>query len=198
MNLLLVLLAFLSGSIPYSVLVGKVFLKRDIRAYGDGNPGAYNVFRAGGRLSGALAAALDVLKGTLPVWWGRLHVPPAVLPWLAVAPVLGHAFSPWLRFRGGKSVAVTYGIWLGLTGWLVSLRLAAGMLFFFLLLNEHAWVVVLGTLSLSGFLLRLNAPPTWWTVWALSSLILVWKHRHDLDGRPTLRAWLHRRIFARP
>ncbi|HEY58692.1 MAG TPA: glycerol-3-phosphate acyltransferase [Anaerolineae bacterium] len=84
----------------------------DIRRYGDGNPGAYNVFRAGGRVSGATASGLEVLKGLVLIALACRHVPVAVCPWAAWAAVAGHAFSPWLGFRGGKAIAVSLG-----SGW---------------------------------------------------------------------------------
>lgn len=119
----LVLAAFFAGSIPFSLLVG---LARgvDIRKVGSGNVGATNLGRALGRPFFFLGFALDMLKGlvpTLAAGWltgslGRLDLPPsAAWPWLLVmlACVLGHVFSPWLGFRGGKGVATSCGALLG-------------------------------------------------------------------------------------
>ena len=113
------LLAFLCGSLPFSVWIGRLALGADIRQFGDANPGATNVLRAGGKGAAAVALLLDFLKGAIPV--GLAHFQGGVNGWplaaVAVAPVLGHAFSPFLGLRGGKAVAVTGGGWGGLTGW---------------------------------------------------------------------------------
>ena len=94
--------AYLLGSLPFSVWLGKLFLKKDIRAYGDHNPGAANVFRAGNPMLGMAAVLLDVGKGipfvVLARWLG-LGQTAAVA--VGLAAILGHAFSPWLRFHGG-------------------------------------------------------------------------------------------------
>jgi glycerol-3-phosphate acyltransferase PlsY len=111
------LIAFLSGSIPFSVLVGRLAANVDIRKYGDHNPGATNVLRATGWGWGALAGLLDYLKGAVPVGipWFLLGIHGWGIVPIALAPLLGHAYSPWLRFRGGKAVATTFGVWTGLT-----------------------------------------------------------------------------------
>src|SRR5690242_19021308 len=101
-------IAFFCGALPFSVWIGQRVLKKDIRRYGDTNPGATNVLRAGGRGAAALALLLDFLKGALPV--ALAHFQANFTGWplvgVALAPVLGHAFSPFLRFKGGKAVAV--------------------------------------------------------------------------------------------
>src|SRR5437016_1587601 len=114
--LLLMLAAFVSGSIPFALLIGKAH-GIDIRAYGSGNIGATNVGRVLGKGAGLLCFALDVLKGFLPTLGAGAVMgliggsifdapigPRAACPWLAVMAlsVLGHIFSPWVGFKGGK------------------------------------------------------------------------------------------------
>lgn len=112
---LLIILAYLLGSFPTGVLVGKVFFHKDIRKYGSGNPGTTNSFRVLGPLAGTFVLIVDVLKGTiaslLPQWF---HLGPhyLVIIFGAVA-VLGHTFSIFLHFHGGKAVATSAGILLG-------------------------------------------------------------------------------------
>ena len=111
------IIGFGCGALPFSVWVGRLALRTDIRSYGDHNPGATNVIRAGGWQWGALALLLDYFKGAIPV--GVAHffmgLEGMALAIVALAPVLGHAYSPFLGFRGGKAVAATFGIWTGLT-----------------------------------------------------------------------------------
>ena len=104
-TVLLALGAFLLGACPFSVILGRWFLKKDIREYGDGNPGAANVFRAGGHKLGYLAVFLDVVKGVPFVLlahtvFGFSNL--ALIP-IGLCAILGHAFSPFLKWRGGKA-----------------------------------------------------------------------------------------------
>ena len=119
----LVLISFVSGSLPFSVWLGKILRRTDVRRFGDGNPGATNAFRAGGAWLGLPALLLDVSKGAAPVGLAYFNLGYRGLPmWMiALAAILGHAFSPFLGFRGGKGLAVAFGVWIGLTLWRVSL-----------------------------------------------------------------------------
>ena len=100
------LFAFLCGSLPFSFWIGRLFLHADVRQFGDANPGATNVLRAGGRATAVLALLLDFVKGAVPVWlaYRWAGVDSVALTLVALAPVLGHAFSPFLGFQGGKAV----------------------------------------------------------------------------------------------
>ena len=106
------LFGFLLGSLPFSVWIGQFILKKDIRDYGDHNPGATNVLRAGGFPPYALALALDISKGAIPV--GLAYQVFSIQDWqilpIALAPPLGHAFSPFLNWRGGKAIAAIGGV----------------------------------------------------------------------------------------
>lgn len=116
---LVVGLQFLSGSVMYAPLLAK-FAKVDLRKVRDGNPGSSNLWRAAGWRLGVLALALDYFKGTFPlfIFWATDFVSsPILVSFAAFAGVAGHAFSPFLKFRGGKAVAVTFGAWSVLTRW---------------------------------------------------------------------------------
>jgi acyl phosphate:glycerol-3-phosphate acyltransferase len=116
-SLAMLFIAFLSGSLPFSVWLGRLLLGVDVRQYGDGNPGAANTFRTGNKLVGVLVLALDVSKAAVPVGlaYFNLGIRGADMALIALAPILGHAFSPFLRFRGGKALATALGVWIGLT-----------------------------------------------------------------------------------
>ena len=190
--------AFLSGSVPYAVLVGFLVLRRDIRQYGDGNPGAYNVFRAGGRISGVVAGVLDALKGAVPTYLALHSLDPSRVPGVAVAAIAGHAFSPWLRFRGGKAVAVSLGVWAALSTMVPAFWvLALALLVWLSLVRSHAWVVLLGFLTLGLWLLWRDSGLWLLSTWSGDMMILVWKHRHDLRREaPALRPWIRQRLPA--
>ncbi len=194
------LIAFVAGSLPFSVWIGQRVLKTDITQYGDANPGATNVIRAGGKKIGALALALDTLKALIPVgiayyWvgidgWG-------IVP-IALAPILGHAFSPFLGFKGGKAVATTLGTWMALTIWEMP---TIGGLFlwgFSRLVGANGWAVIFAMLATLPILLLLPqnwhllgkplAPEVLIAVWAGNLLILIYTHRADLSHPPRLRS----------
>ena len=181
-----VLAAFFCGSLPFSVWVGRLALGKDIRHYGDHNPGATNVARAGGGKGWtAVAIILDFLKGALPVglanFGGQLEG--GALAAVAIAPILGHAFSPFLGFRGGKALAVTFGIWSGLTLWLVPTALGGFFALWLWLFKRDGLAVLLGLVSVLVMLLWLEARPAWLMAWAGTTLILAWKHRANFGLR---------------
>ena len=187
-----VLIAFLLGSLPFSLWLGKLSLKVDVRQYGDGNPGAANVFRAGGKGIGLLALILDVTKAALPVGFAYHNLEMRGIPMvlIAIAPILGHVFSPFLGFRGGKGLAAVLGVWIGLTIWKASLAAVIGVAIGIALTTIPGWAVMLGMACILVTLLVWIPDPVFLLVWAGVMLILVWTHRADLRRRPDLRPWL--------
>jgi glycerol-3-phosphate acyltransferase PlsY len=185
-------LGFVLGSMPFSFWLGRLLLHTDIRRYGDGNPGALNAWRAGGWRVGVPALLLDFLKGAVPVGLARFRF--GVSGWglvpVALAPVLGHAFSPFLRFRGGKALAATFGIWAGLTLWEgpTLLGLLSGL--FFLPQTADAWSSILGMLCFLAYLLLRQADSATLVIWIGNILILLWKQRRDLRQPIRPRPWV--------
>src|SRR5215471_10524380 len=117
MALLALVIAYLSGAIPFGYLLVKWKTGADVRAKGSGNIGATNVMRTSGRLAGILTLALDIAKGYFAVWMaGRLSQgDAAVMSAAAVTVMAGHAYPIFLRFQGGKAVASFVGAFLCLT-----------------------------------------------------------------------------------
>lgn len=191
--LLWVAFAFVCGSLPLSLWLGKAALHVDIRAYGDGNPGAANVWRAGGRWWGLLAILLDAFKGAIPV--GVATYGAGVQGWtlvaVALAPILGHAWSPFLRFQGGKALSVTFGVWTGLTLWQAPVVLGIAFAVWLKILVVEGWAVLFGMLTLLVFFLATSVPWEWLAVWVGSLAIFLYKHRADYRRRPRLQdGWL--------
>jgi glycerol-3-phosphate acyltransferase PlsY len=122
-ELLLILLAYLIGSIPTSVWVSKRFFNIDIRDYGSGNAGATNVYRVLGSRWGTFVMLMDMLKGVLAVQlaWLLPEYLDAEIQFqnlqtgLGMAAVLGHIFPIWAEFKGGKGVATVFGMVLGIS-----------------------------------------------------------------------------------
>jgi len=114
-SLWLVPLGYVSGSIPFGLLIAKASKGVDVRGIGSGNIGATNVLRAAGKGAAALTLALDMLKGWAPVALGRIvGASDAQVAGVALAAFLGHLYPVFLRFRGGKGLATFLGVLLAL------------------------------------------------------------------------------------
>ena len=178
----LISLAFLCGSLPFSVWLGKILLGLDVRTFGDGNPGAANAFRTGNKLIGLLALLLDISKAAAPVGWAYFNLDIRGIPMLliAVAPILGHVFSPFLGFRGGKALATALGVWIGLTIWKLSLPAVVGALIGIALFTPPGWSVMLALGGILTVLLIWLPDPLLLAVWFSEVFMLTWTHRLDL------------------
>jgi glycerol-3-phosphate acyltransferase PlsY len=187
-TLLLALCAFWLSACPFSVWVGRWILNKDIRDYGDGNPGAANVFRAGGRKSGYLAVFLDVSKGMpcVALAHSLFGFSQAGILAVGLSAILGNAFSPLLRFKGGKSVAVTYGVLLALPQHEILILFIIFMFLGFLVLDIDAWTVMAGPIgSLADLqIVGASSAPKLFVTCLL--LILALKHLDELKTVPTL------------
>lgn len=118
-SLILIVLAYLLGAVPFGLLFTKAFSGVDVRSVGSGNIGATNVMRAAGKKAAVLTLLADCLKGLVPVLIIRLWLQADALAVLAgIAAVLGHNFPLFLGFKGGKGVATSYGVMLAVTPWL--------------------------------------------------------------------------------
>ena len=106
---LIILVSYLFGSIPFGLLLTKIFLKKDIREIGSGNIGATNVLRSGNKILGYLTLVLDILKAVLPILYIKFFMND-YLYISALSIFIGHVFPIWLKFKGGKGVASYLGI----------------------------------------------------------------------------------------
>ena len=124
MDLLLIIsFSYLSGSIPFGLILTKIFVNKDIRNFGSGNIGATNVLRTGNKLLAGLTLILDILKGFIPVIFTQEYFPELV-QLSCLLTFLGHVFPIWLKFKGGKGVATYLGI-------LIALSVQLSILFIF-------------------------------------------------------------------
>ena len=182
--------AFLAGSVPFGLVLVKLAGKGDVRSHGSGNIGATNVSRVGGKALGIVTLLLDIAKGWLPVFLA-LHWK---LEWNAVAlvalcAVLGHVFTPWLKFRGGKGVATALGTALALDPlWVVP----SAVLFAVVLLATR--YVSLGSVLGSALMpmtlwLFMTRFPVWmfiqepligFVLWTAVFLLVIAKHHENI------------------
>ena len=178
----LLLLCYLLGSIPCGYLITKFIKKEDIRQFGSGNIGATNVARIMGMKYGVLTALLDISKGFSAVCLIQLLLPETAvyIPFLAgLLSILGHDFSLFLKFSGGKGVATTIGVLLKL----LPPVLAVGIVIWFLMVLLTRYVSlgsILGALSfpLSTYLIYQNYYFLIFTL--IFALMIVITHRHNI------------------
>jgi acyl-phosphate glycerol 3-phosphate acyltransferase len=189
MIILLIVTGFLSGSLMFSYWLGKVASK-DIRKEGDGNPGAFNLWQAAGYRLGLLGILLDFAKGYVPLFL-MMHfrlIHGYELVWVATAFIMGHVFSPFLKFKGGKAIAVTFGVWSALTWFEVALAyaviLALLKLLFIPLHNNRAdprstdgFQVVIGFLILLMYLYFIDFSLPLIYIWLFNFVILLYTNR---------------------
>ena len=149
--ILIGVVSYLFGSIPFGLLLTKLFLKKDIREIGSGNIGATNALRSGNKLIGYLTLILDITKAILPVLFVKINYPELIYL-SALCAFLGHVFPIWLRFKGGKGVATYLGI-------LFVINLSYGIIFitiwiFIFILSKYSSLSsILATSSVPIFLL---------------------------------------------
>lgn len=105
---------YVFGSIPWALVIGKVFYKTDVRQYGSGNLGGTNAGRVLGKKAGVTVIVLDALKAFFVVWLCTVFVPAAAVP-AGLCCCLGHCFPLFAHFKGGKAVATTYGYLLAIS-----------------------------------------------------------------------------------
>ena len=125
----LVVMAYLLGSIPFAIVISKLFGLQDPRQFGSGNPGATNVLRTGNKTAAALTLLGDAAKGWLAVWIARhTEADQATIALVAFAVFLGHLYPVFLKFKGGKGVATALGVLFAIEPWLALATIATWIL----------------------------------------------------------------------
>jgi glycerol-3-phosphate acyltransferase PlsY len=195
------LVGYLSGSLMFSAWLVKLFKHKDISEIDDGNPGASNAFRAGGAWLGIPAILLDSLKGAVPV--GLAYFLFGVQGWwlapVAIAPVLGHAFSCFYRFRGGKAAAVTFGVWTGLTLWEGPSFFGAAVLLTMPFMKINMWSVIIAMGLFAGYVIPKSILTFQYhllAIWAGNFAIIFIKYIPYLKTPIQPRPWLAR-LFSK-
>ena len=122
------IISYLMGSIPFGLILTRVFLKKDIRNIGSGNIGATNALRTGNKLIGYTTLILDISKAIIPVIYVKINFPELIFI-ASLCAFLGHVFPIWLKFKGGKGVATYVGI-------LFSINILLGTIFII------SWIVI--------------------------------------------------------
>jgi glycerol-3-phosphate acyltransferase PlsY len=182
MTLAFVVCAYLLGSVSFALISSYLFALPDPRSYGSGNPGATNVLRSGKKAAAALTLFGDAAKGWLAVFlavWFALSDTQVAL--VSVAVFLGHLYPVFLGFKGGKGVATALGVLLALDPWL-----GLGALVTWLLTAVAFRYSSLAALTASAatpiFAVLLGLPQEWAAASGCMSLLLVWRHKRNIQN----------------
>lgn len=192
MIIIYTIIMFFCGSLMFSYWLG-LMVKKDIRDIGDGNPGAFNLWHAAGYKLGILGVFFDFMKGylLLAVLLERGFISGMEIVPVGLAAILGHAFSPFMRLKGGKGIAVTFGVWSAVTKFNVSIAYAvilAIILVIAKILNKgeptstesDGVMVVLGIYVLGIYMFIKGFSNYLLTLWLGNSIILTYKNKAKL------------------
>ena len=188
-SLLLVIGAFWLGACPFSVWTGKRLARKDIRKYGDGNPGAVNVFRSSGTRLGILALIVDIAKGAPFVAMAHAvcQLPLPVVLAIGLCAILGHAYSPFLNMKGGKALAVTLGVLLALPNRDIAIAMLISTLLGYLFMESDAWAVIFAPPLTLIYLIFTRGPS--WEALFIVCVLAIWliKQFDDLRASPKIK-----------
>ena len=169
--------SYLMGSIPFGLILTKIFLNKDIREIGSGNIGATNALRTGNKLIGYSTLIFDIAKAVVPVIYVKINYPDLIYI-ASLCAFLGHVFPVWLKFKGGKGVATYVGI-------LFSINILLGLIFVaswgivFLLFRYSSLSSIIGSMSVPAYILitgQINNA----IFFAIMFILIFFTHRENI------------------
>jgi len=169
--------SYLMGSIPFGLILTKIFLKKDIREIGSGNIGATNALRTGNKFIGYSTLVLDIAKAIIPVIYVKINYPDLIYI-ASLCAFLGHVFPIWLKFKGGKGVATYVGI-------LFSINIILGLIFvaswaiIFLLFKYSSLSSIIGSLSVPTYIL-ITGQTNDAIFFAIMFILIFFTHRENI------------------
>jgi len=174
--IIVIILSYLLGSIPFGLILTQIFLKKDIRDIGSGNIGATNALRSGNKLIGYSTLFLDIFKAILPVLYIKLNFSDLVYI-SALSVFLGHVFPVWLKFKGGKGVATYVGIIFSLN---ISYFLVFGItwILIFLISKYSSLASLVATLSIPIYLFFTNGNQV--IFFGIMFILIFYTHRENI------------------
>lgn len=178
-------LSYLLGSIPFGVIIGKTFKGIDIRTTGSGNIGTSNAFRALGPAGGSLVFLADTLKGTLPAiaagffWTSSPDIQTLLQIAAGIGAILGHNFSIFLKFKGGKGIATSFGVFLALN-WQIALICLAIWLIIVGVTKISSLASITGAIALPTLAFCMNENVAFKTFAIIAALLGIWMHRENI------------------
>ena len=185
-NILVVLAAYLIGSLSFEVIVSKFYGMADPRTYGSGNPGATNVLRSGKKKAAALTLLGDALKGLVAVWLAlglqdTLDLNNGTIAAVAVAALVGHMWPVFFGFKGGKGVATALGVLLGLS-WPVALVCAAVWLVMAFGFKVSSLAALVATVISPIAAWMFGLPGSWILAVVIIAALVLFRHRSNIEN----------------
>jgi len=180
------LMGYLIGSIPFALVIGKVFYNTDIREHGSGNLGGTNAGRTLGAKAGIAVSILDVLKATIAMIITSLFAKEAVI-YAGFFATFGHCFPIFANFKGGKAVSTAFGFLLGINLFITRqpvVQFILPLVIFFVLLFFTKMVSLSAMLSLvsaSIFLFTTQSNYTISVAFSIITIIVIWRHRENIE-----------------
>lgn len=190
--LIVLLAAYLLGSIPTAYLLVKLKKGIDIRSFGSGNVGTTNSLRAAGPSTGVLVLLIDMAKGAVPAYAAGLIGGPLMAAAAGAAAFIGHLCPLWLGFRGGKGVAVTIGVAVVITPWLALLTIG-GWLLALLIGGYVSMASCCGAVLLPLLSLVTNQPYPYTLLYFVLGALVIIRHRSNYRN---IRAGREEKMFA--
>ena len=183
--------SFFSASIPWSLIIGFIFSKQDIRTIGDKNPGGTNTLKLAGIKVGLLAIFLDILKSFFPIYFAIIFgFDGFQLAILCFAAISGSIFSPFLRFNGGKSLAVSCGIWMAISSAMIGPLICLIMAFSHLIQKTHLWTILSGWLGILIWVLIFSLSIEYIVIFIINFILVMFKHKNEFNQKIILRNWV--------
>lgn len=178
---ILVITAYLFGSLSTAVIVSRLLGLPDPRTEGSKNPGATNVLRLGGKKAAIMVLLGDTFKGVIPVLIARAaQVEEPILAAVALAAFLGHLFPVFFGFRGGKGVATALGVLLALN-WLLALCMLGTWIFVALVTRISSLAALTAAVLSPAFAWWLTASPVYIWLCVILAALLLWRHRGNIQ-----------------
>lgn len=181
-NILGIIVSYLIGSISSSILIAQAMNLPDPRNLGSGNPGATNMLRTGSKKAAVITLLCDLLKGLIPLLVARwFNVDTYILCLIGLAAILGHMYPVYYRFAGGKGVATTLGVLIGIHWqlallwvalWLITAKLSG--------YSSLAALVATALLPVSSYLLEL--PNVITITCIIITVFVIWRHRSNINN----------------
>ncbi len=179
---LCIILAYLAGSISSSILIARLFHLPDPRSLGSGNPGATNMLRTGSKKAAALTLVGDLLKGLIPLLIARYFgIELFVLCLMGMAATIGHMFPIYYQFRGGKGVATTLGVLLGIN-WILALVWVATWISTAKLTGYSSLAALVATALLPIVAYLLNLPAIVMYLTGGIAILVIWRHQSNIKN----------------
>lgn len=194
-TLIFSIISFFSGAIPFPVIITRLLSGKDVREVGDNNPGAVNAWKSGGSYIGIIVMFVEFLKAILPIAIAIKYfdINGIDLVIVSLMPILGHSFSPFLKFKGGKALAVTAAMWLAIFQLEAAAVIFGLLAIFFVIQKNDAWTVNIVHFGFFFYGIITSISKSYIStnqfiiLWIFASALMIYNHNKELRNAPKFR-----------